>query len=78
MGLKYPIPTFPQFLFTPLPESHQAGAQVPIKPSQVSTPRGDVRYKCREAWKWLVAVLQFWGDEASTADGIVYGVESAP
>ena len=25
VGLKYPIPTFSTFLFTPLPESHQAG-----------------------------------------------------
>ena len=33
MGFKYPIPMFPQFLFTPLPESHQSGAQVPVKPS---------------------------------------------
>ena len=40
VGLKYPIPMFPQFLFTPLLESHQARAQVPIKPSQVSTPGG--------------------------------------
>ena len=72
-GFKYPIPMFPQFLFTPLPESHQGGAQVPVKPSQVNTPRGDVCLRSREAWKWMVAVLQFWGDEVSSADGIVYG-----
>ena len=72
-GFKYPIPVFPQFLFTPLPESHQGGSQVPIKPTQVNAPRGDVRIKSREAWKWMVAVLQFWGDEASSTDGIVYG-----
>ena len=47
--------------------------KVPVKPSQVSAPRGDVCIKSREAWKWMVAVLQFWGDEASSADGIVYG-----
>ena len=72
MGFKYPIPTFPPFLFTPLPESHQGRAQVPFKPSQVNTP-GDVRDRSREAWKWMVAVLQFWGDEASSTDSIVYG-----
>ena len=58
-GLKYPIPAFPPYLFTPLPESRQAGAQVPVKPSQLGGPRGDVRNRCRESWKWLVTVLQF-------------------
>ena len=72
-GFKYPIPAFPSFLFTPLPESHQGGAQVPVKPTQVNAPRGDVRIKSREGWKWMVAVLQFWGDEASSTDSIVYG-----
>ena len=48
VGFKYPIPMFPQFLFTPLPESHQGGAQVPVKPSQVNTPRG----KPGSGWWW--------------------------
>ena len=78
VGFKYPIPTFPQFLFTPIMDSHQGGAQVPVKPSQVHTPRGDVRQRSREVWKWMVAVLQFWGDEVSTADGIVYGGRECP
>ena len=73
VGFKYPIPTFPLFLFTPVPDSHQGGSQVPVKPSQVHTSGGDVHQRSREAWKWMVVVLQFWGDEASTADGIVYG-----
>ena len=73
LGFKYPIPVFPAFLFTPLPESHQGSAQVPVKPSKVNAPRGDVRLKSKEAWKWLVAVLQFWEDEASGANGVVYG-----
>ena len=29
VGFKYPIPAFPQFLFTPITDSHQGGAQVP-------------------------------------------------
>ena len=72
-GLKYPIPTMPPYLFTPLPESHQSGAQVPVKPSQLAGPGGDVRHRSRESWKWLVTVLQFWMDEATVADGAVYG-----
>ena len=71
-GLKYPIPTIPPYLFTPLPESRQSGAQVPVKPSQLGNPGGDVRHRCRESWKWLVTVLQFWTDEATVADGTVY------
>ena len=72
-GLNYPIPTFPQYLFTPLPESCLGGAQVPIKPSQLNLPGGDVSTRSREFWTWLVAVLQFWGDEASIVNSIVYG-----
>ena len=34
--------------------------------------------RSREAWKWMVAVLQFWGDEASTANGIIYGGRIRP
>ena len=78
VGFNYPIPTFPQFLFTPLLESHQGGAQVPVKPSQVNIPRGDMSDKSREAWKWMVAVLQFWGDEASSADSVVYWGRECP
>ena len=73
VGFKYPIPAFPQFLFTPIMDSHQSGAQVPVKLSQVHTPGGDVCQRSREAWKWMVDVLQFREDEASTANGIVYG-----
>ena len=58
-GLKYPILTIPPYLFTPLPESRQLGAQVPVKPSQLGRPGGDVHHRCRESWKWLVMVLQF-------------------
>ena len=57
VGLSYPVPTFPDFLFTPIPDSHQGGSQVPVKPSQVRAPGGDIRDKSKEAWKWLVAVL---------------------
>ena len=78
VGFKYPIPTFPQFLFTPIPDSNQGRSQVPVKPSQVHTPGGDVRHRSREAWKWMVVVLQFWGDEVSTTDGIVYGGRVRP
>ena len=71
-GLRYPIPTIPPYLFTPLPESRQSGAQVSVKPCQLANPGGDVRHRSRESWKWLVTVLQFWMDEATVADGAVY------
>ena len=47
-GLRCPVPTIPPYLFTPLPEAHQSGAQVPVKPSQLGAPRGDVRQCCWE------------------------------
>ena len=78
VGFRYPIPMFPQFLFTPILESHQGRSQVPAKPSQVHAPGGDVRQRSREAWKWMVAILQFWEDEASTADGVVYRGHECP
>ena len=78
VGFRFPIPTFPQFLFTPVMNSHQGGAQVPIKPSHLQNPGGDVHLRSREALKGMVAVLQFWGDEASTADSIVYGGRECP
>ena len=77
-GLKYPIPTIPPYLFTPLPESCQSGAQVPVKPSQLGGPGGDVCHHCWESWKWLVTVLQFWMDEATVVDGTVYGGRVRP
>ena len=72
-GLRYPIPTIPPYLYTPLPESRQSRAQVSVRPSQLANPGGDVRQCSRESWKWLVTVLQFWMDEATVADGAVYG-----
>ena len=59
-GLRCPILTIPPYLFTPLPEARQSGAQVPVRPSQLGAPGGDVRQCCQESWKWLVTVLQFW------------------
>ena len=78
VGFKYPIPTFPPFLFTPLPELHQGRAQVPVKPSQVNTPRGDMHARSREAWKWMVAGLQFWGDEVPVPTALYTGDASTP
>ena len=37
-----------------------------------------MRQRSREARKWMVVVLQFWGDKASSADGIVYGGRECP
>ena len=77
-GFNYPIPTFPQYRFSQLPKSCQGRAQVPARPDHLSHPGGDVRAKSRESWIWLVAVLQFWGDEASIADGVVYRGRERP
>ena len=77
-GLRCPIPTIPPYLFTPLPEARQSGAQVPVRPSQLGAPGGEVRQCCWESWKWLVTVLQFWTDKATVADGAMYGGRVCP
>ena len=61
-------------------EIHGRGFQVPythVSPVPVHPPTGDVSDRSK-AWKWMVAVLLFWGDEASSADGIVYGGHECP
>ena len=77
-GLRCPIRTIPPYLFTPLPEARQSGAQVPVRPSRLGAPGGDVRQRCWESWKWLLTVLQFWTDEATVTDGAVYGGRVRP
>ena len=52
--------------------------QVPNKPDYLFKPGGDVRGKCSEAWIWMVTILQFWTDEASIADGDLFGGRSHP
>ena len=74
-GCEFPVP---HTRIPPVPVHSHDGltpgrAQIPVKPSHLHNPRGDEHLRSREAWKWMVAVLQFWGDEASTTDGIVYG-----
>ena len=49
-----------------------------MKPSQLAGPGGDVRHRSWESWKWLVTVLQFWTDEATVADGAMYGGRVRP
>ena len=39
-GFKYPIPMFPQFLFTPLPESHQGGLRSQSDQPRLACPEG--------------------------------------
>ena len=78
VGFRYPhthVPPVPVHSHT---RAHQGRSQVPARPSQVHAPGGDVCQKSREAWKWMVLILQFWGDEASTANGIVYGGHERP
>ena len=73
VGVHYPIPVFPNYLFNEFAGSRQGGGQVPIKPLYVNQPGGDVRVKCLEAWIWMVSILQFWAGKASVADRVLYG-----
>ena len=76
--LHYPIPTFPHYLFNEFARSRQGGGQVPSKPDYLTKSGGDIWAKCSEAWIWMVSILQFWTDEASIADGELFGGRTQP
>ena len=78
VGLQFPLPMFPHYLFNEFSRSRQGGGQVPTKPDYLTKARGDVWAKCSEGWIWMAAILQFWMDEASVADGELFGGQSCP
>ena len=69
---------FPHYLFNEFAGSQQGGGQVPTKPYYLTKTGGDVRAKCSEGWIWVAAILQFWTDEASVADGELFGGRTHP
>ena len=73
VGLQFPCPCFLITCSTSLPDPRQGGGQVPAKPDYLTKAGGDVRAKCSEGWVWMAAILQFWTDEASVADGELFG-----
>ena len=74
VGFKYPIPMHsPSSCSLPYRTRTRADPRSPSSCPRCNTPGGDMCQRSREAWKWMVAVLQFWGDEVSTTDGIIYG-----
>ena len=73
VGLHYPIPPFPHYLFNEFARSQQGAGHIPTKPDHLSQSGGDVWTKCSEAWIWMVSILQFWTDEASVADSELFG-----
>ena len=78
VGLQFPLPMFPHYLFNEFTESRQGGGQVPTKPDYLTKAGGDVRAKCSEGWIWMASILQFWMDEASITDGELFGGRTCP
>ena len=72
-GFHYPIPVFPHYLFNSFTGSCQGRGRVPAKPDYLSQSGGDVCTVCTEAWIWMALILQFWADEVSIADGVLFG-----
>ena len=77
VGLQFPLPMFPHYLFNEFARSRQGGGHVPAKPDYL-TKAGDVWVKCLEGWIWMAAILQFWMDEATIADGELFGGQMHP
>ena len=72
VGLQFPLPVFPHYLFNQFARSRQEGGQVPTKPDYLTKAGGYVRAKCSEGWIWMASILQFWTDKASIADGELF------
>ena len=77
VSLQFPLPMFPHYLFNEFAGS-QEGGQVPAKPDYLTKARGDIQAKCSEGWVWMAAILQFWTDEASVADGELFRGQTHP
>ena len=73
LGFNYPVPMFPNYLFSQLSESHQVVGQSPMKLNSIQQLGSDVRARCTEAWTLMVSVLQFWTDEETIKDGEIFG-----
>ena len=78
VGLQFSLAMFPHYLFNEFARSRQGGGQVLTKPDYLTKAGGDVRAKCSEGWVWMAAILQFWADEASIADGELFGGQTHP
>ena len=66
------IPVFPHYSFNEFAGSRQGCGQIPAKPDYLAKG-GNVWAKSVEGWVWMAAILQFWTDEATVADGELFG-----
>ena len=78
LGFKYPIPMFPNYLFSQLPKSCQVVRQPSLKLNSIQQLAGDVRAHCTESWTLMASVLQFWTDEESIQDSAIFGGRICP
>ena len=72
LGFNYPVPMFPNYLFSWLSESCQVVGQSPMKLDSIQQLGGDVRARCTEAWTLMVSILQFWTDEETIKDSEIF------
>ena len=72
LRFSYPVPVFPNYLFSLLSESHQVVGQSPMKLDSIQQLSSDVWAWCTEAWTLMVSVLQFWTKEETIKDGEIF------
>ena len=74
----YPIPVFPNYLFSGISKSCQVVGQSPLKLDSIQQLSGDVQAWCTEAWTLMVYVLQFWTDKETIKGGKIFGGQVRP
>ena len=73
LGFNYPVSMFPNYLFNWLSESYQVVGQPSLKLDSIQQLGCDMRAQCTEAWTLMASVLQFWTDEETIKDGVIFG-----
>ena len=73
LRFRYPVPVFPNYLFSRISKSCQITGPSPLKLDSIQQLSGDIWAQFMEAWTLMASVLQFWTDEETIKDSEIFG-----